>query len=451
MKKVMGIVCLLFMASGTARAQADGQKIDELIKAYANIKEFNGSVLVSRGGKILLQKGYGIKNIKQQTLNDAGTIYLTASITKTFTSAVILKLAELNKLSLSDKLDKYYPGYPKGDNITIENLLTHTSGIYEYVKDRTFMYNGATRPASQERMLSLFKNRDFDFEPGTSWKYSNSGYMLLGYIIEQVAKMRFDEAVRAYVFKPLKMNESGFDYAHLGISSKAVGYYSDSGKDYNKVAPVADSTVLYAAGSIYSTVGDLYKWHKGLQRYKMFSKGMATKAYSPNKFHNYGYGWIVDSLFGKRILSHSGGFWGFRSNLARITDDDICIVLLSNTETPGLNNITKKIVAILYKQPYTIPLPRQTIKLSEEVLKEYLGTYQITEPALKVEIKLEGGVLVSYPVQGPRTELSAIDATHFFLKEQEDFEVVFEKESSGQSYQMILNFNGKARVGKKIK
>lgn len=323
MKKVMGILCLLIMASSVAFAQTAAKKIDELIKAYVAIKEFNGSVLVSQSGKILIQKGYGIKNIEQQTLNNAETIYLTASITKTFTSAVILKLAELNQLSLSDQLSKYYQGYPKGDSITIENLLTHTSGIYDYTQDNSFMYDGAARPASQEKILSLFKDKNFDFIPGTNMKYSNSGYMLLGYIIEKITGMRYDEAVRKYIFNPLKMKNSGFDYAHLKSNLKAIGYYSDSGKEYNKVAPVGDSTVLYAAGSIYSTVGDLYKWHKALQKYKIFNKAMAVKAYTPTKFHNYGYGWIVDSLFGKRILSHSGGFWGFRSNLARVTEDNI--------------------------------------------------------------------------------------------------------------------------------
>lgn len=125
--------------------------------------------------------------------------------------------------------------------------------------------------------------------------------------------------------------------------------------------------------------------------------------------------------------------------------------MLNNVETPGLDNLTKKILAILYKQPYNIPHPKQSVKLSEEVLKAYLGTYEFSEPDLKVDIKIEGGILVSYPHQGPRAELSALDTTHFYLKEQEDFEVSFERENASRLYQMRMNFNGKVSVGIKVK
>lgn len=433
-----------------AMAQTDTQKIDELITAYASIKEFNGSVLVSKQGKILLKKGYGVKDIQKQTFNDEKTVYLTASITKTFTSGMILKLSELKLLSLDDRLSKYFPDFPQADSISIDNLLTHTSGVYDYVQNADFMYNAASKPADQKTMLSLFKDKKLDFQPGTDWKYSNSGYMLLGYIIEKITKMRYDQAIRAYIFKPLDMANSGFDYANLNDSVKATGYYSDSGKDYTKVAPIADSTVLYAAGSIYSTVGDLFKWHEALNANRLISKATAEKMYSPNKFHNYGYGWTVDSLYNKRIVSHSGGFWGFRSNLARIIDDNICIILLDNTETPGLDNITKMIVAILYKQPYTLPHAKNAVKLHEDQLKKYLGTYQIKESDLELEIKLEAGALVAYPKQGPRAEMSATDATHFFLKEQENFEITFEKAQHTNSYIIKISVNGKTRTGQKM-
>lgn len=450
MKNMIAIIYLLMMLSSIALAQTDTQKIDELITAYASIKEFKGSVLVSKQGKILLEKGYGVRDIQKQTFNDENTVYLTASITKTFTSAMILKLSELKMLSLDDRLSKYFPDYPYADSISIENLLTHTSGVHDYVQNAEFMYNEATKPVDQKTMLSLFKDKKLDFQPGTNWKYSNSGYMLLGYIIEKITKMRYDQAIRTYIFKPLEMENSGFDYAHLNAPSKAIGYYSDSGKDYNKIAPVADSTVLYAAGSIYSTVGDLYKWHEALNSNRLFSKATAEKMYNPNKFHNYGYGWAVDSLYNKRIVSHSGGFWGFRSNLARITDDNVCIILLNNTETPGLDNITKMILAILYKQPYTLPHAKHTVKLHEDQLKKYLGTYLIREPDLEVEIKLEADVLVAYPKQGPRAEMSATDATHFFLKEQEKFEITFEKAQNTNSYIMKITINGKTRTGQKM-
>jgi CubicO group peptidase (beta-lactamase class C family) len=433
-----------------AEAQSIGQKLDSLITAYVNIKEFNGSVLVARQGKILLQRGYGIKNREQNSLNNANTLYSIASITKTFTSTIVLKLIEQGKLSVHDKLNKYFPGYPHGDSITVENLLTHTSGIYDYIQDNGFMFTAGSKPATPEKILSLFKNKPLNFEPGKGWEYSNSNYVLLGFIIEQLTGVPYSQAVKNYIFKPLGMKNSGFDFAHNTSADRSTGYYSNYGKEYVKKAPMMDSSVTLAAGSIYSTIGDLYKWHKALQTYQIINKTSANKAYTPFK-HNYGYGWIVDSLYGKRIVSHSGGFWGYRSNFARVTGDDICIVLLSNYEIPGLDNITKTILAVLYNKPYKLPAKKKSVKVNESILSTYTGTYEISVQKLLIDVKLEKGNLVTYPVNGPKSELSATDNSHFFVNEQEEFEISFEKDEKGTVTGLTIHINNTTRVGKKIK
>ena len=283
MKKIVALLCLLIAITPIAQAQNTSQKLDELMAAYAKINEFNGTVLVAQQGKILLEKGYGLRNIPQQSFNDANTIYQTASITKTFTATLILKLAELKLLSINDKLTKFYPDYPHGDSITIENLLTHTSGIFNYTQNNDFMFSKASIPANEETMLALFKNKELDFKPGAGWNYSNSGYSLLGYIIEKATKLSYQQAIRHYIFKPLNMTHSGFDFAHLNSKEKAIGYYSDSGKEYTKSAPLVDSSVTLSAGSIYSMVGDLYKWHQGLLSNQIISKATQDKAYTPFK------------------------------------------------------------------------------------------------------------------------------------------------------------------------
>lgn len=449
MKKLLVILCLyMTVLTSFLYAQTTTEKLDQLMTAYVTIKEFSGSVLVARHGEILLQKGYGIKNIQQQSLNDVNTLYPIASVTKTFTSTLILKLVERKLMSLQDKLSKYYPDYPHGDSITIENLLTHTSGIYNYTRNNDFMFSAATKPADEQKMLSLFKNQPLDFTPGTDWNYSNSGYSLLGYIIQKVTNMSYQQAMRKYVFAPLQMKHSGFNFAGLPINERAIGYYSDSGKDYNKQAPLIDSSISFAAGSIYSTIGDLYKWHQGLQQYSVINKASLDKAFSPLK-HNYGFGWQVDSLYGKRIVSHSGGIWGFRSNFARIIEDDICVVLLDNTEAPGLNIITQNILAILYNKPYTIPVKKQAVLLSEDVLKQYTGTYEISELHLVIEVKLEKGALVAYPFKGPKSELAPSDESHFFDKEQEGIEIYFEKTRTGEVDKMVINMNGNVKIARK--
>jgi len=443
----------MLLALGLVRAsyaQSTGQKLDQLVSAYASLKEFQGTALVAMQGKVLLEKGYGPQNIARHLVNNAATIYEIASVTKTFTSTLILKLAELHQLSLNDKLSKYYPDYPHADSITMKQLLSHTAGVYDYTHNRDFMYNRAGDPISEKDMLAMFEHQPLDFPPGTDWSYSNSGYQLLGYIIQKVTGLTYEQAVRKYIFQPLGMNHSGFDFQHLDSARTAAGYYADTGKDYVNEAPLVDSSVTLSAGSMYATTGDLYKWHLSLQQNQIISEADLEIAYTPVR-HHYGYGWIIDSLYGKRMVSHSGGIFGFRSNFARIPADDLCIILLSNTETPSLDELARSIVALLYGKPYTIPVKKTAVKLSDTMLKNYTGTYQIKTPPLAIDIKLENGRLVSYPYHGPRAEMLASDETHFYLKEEEGFEMVFEKDSTGKVTRMVLKNNGTTRVADKEK
>src|SRR5580698_113597 len=167
-------------------AQTPSQEINELLKQYTKQNSFNGVALVAQKGKILLEQGYGYKNATTKSLNDSNTVFQIGSITKQFTSAIILQLQEQHKLSVQDKLSKYIPDYPNSDSITIENLLTHTSGIYNYTNDDAYMQNTSATPIKLETLISLFKNKPLDFSPGTKYSYSNSGYVLLGYIIERI-------------------------------------------------------------------------------------------------------------------------------------------------------------------------------------------------------------------------------------------------------------------------
>lgn len=450
MKKIMATLCLLAGLLSEISAQSTSQKLDELMSAYAQNREFNGNVLIAQSGKILLEKGYGFQNLEKKLNNTSATLYPIASITKTFTSTLILKLAELKKLSLQDKLSKYYPDYPKGDSITIENLLTHTSGIFNYTEDNDFMFNESGKHATEQKILSLFKNKPLDFAPGTGWNYSNSGYSLLGYIIEKVTKMSYYSAIRKYIFEPSGMSNSGFNFVGLPVERKALGYYSDSGKDYNKLAPLEDSSVVFAAGAIYSSVNDLYKWHQALQKNQIISKNALDKAYTPIK-KNYGYGWIIDSLYQKRIVSHSGGLPGYRSNFARVIEDDICIILLNNTEIPGMGIITNNLLAVLYNQPYKIPTKKKSIQLDKKVLERYVGTYEVNQQQLRIEFKVEDNRLVAYPFQGPRSILAAIDETHFFDIEQEQIEIFFEKDETGNFNKLLLDFSGNKRTANRVK
>jgi len=445
MKRIFLLVASLCIAYFSFAQQGD--KLDELINAYAKLYKFNGSVLIAKNGTILLNKGYGFRNAADKVANNEQTIFQLGSITKQFTSAVILKLQEEKKLSVSDKLSKYFPGYPKGDSITIEQLLTHTSGIYSYTNDPNFMANEVTKPASREMMMALFRDKPFDFSPGTSWNYSNSGYSLLGYIIEAVTKKPYEQAVRKYIFAPLGMTHSGFDFTHLKNKEKATGYFKLDDKEAVP-APIVDSSVSYSAGAIYSTTGDLYLWHNALQKNSILSKAQQEKAYTPVK-NKYGYGWGIDSIEGKRKVSHGGGIHGFTTNISRIPEDDICIVLLSNASDPTLGEITKSIFAILYGKEYKLPKERTAVKLPEEKLKEYEGEYEIKED-LHVIMSVKDGELVAAPT-GQRTDILYAEKEDFFFAKSADLQVEFTRNEKKEVDGFILHQNGAKIPCKKIK
>ena len=444
MKKIFLFVTVSFIVLSSF-AQSD--KLDALIAAYAKLYKFNGTALVAKNGTILLNKGYGYRNAVDKIVNNEQTIFQLGSITKQFTSAIILKLQEEKKLSVSDKLSKYFPGYPKGDSVTIEHLLTHTSGIYSYTNDPNFMANEVSKPASRDKMMALFRDKPFDFSPGTSWNYSNSGYSLLGYIIESVTKKPYEQAVRKYIFTPLGMKHSGFDFTNLKSKEKATGYFKLDDKEIVP-APIVDSTVSYSAGAIYSTTGDLLQWHNALQKNKILSKAQQEKAYTPVK-NKYGYGWGIDTIEGKRKVAHSGGIHGFTTNISRVPEDDVCIVLLSNASNTTLGEITKNIYAILYGKEYNLPKERTAIKLPEEKLKQYEGEYVIRED-LHVILSLKDGELVATPT-GQKAEILYAEKEDLLFVKSQDIQLEFTRNEKKEIDGFVLHQGGAKIPCKKIK
>jgi CubicO group peptidase (beta-lactamase class C family)/uncharacterized protein YneR len=446
MKKILILATALLLLL-TGFTQDITGRIDTLMNAYAKMYRFNGTALVARNNTILVNKGYGYRNAGEKILNTGQTIFQLGSITKQFTSAIILKLQEENKLSVSDKLSKYFPGYPKGDSITIQQLLTHTSGIYNYTNDQDFMTNEITKPASRDKIMALFKDKPLDFSPGTSWKYSNSGYSLLGWIIEDVTRQSYEQVVRRYIFTPLHMTHSGFDFTHLENTDKATGYFKITDKE-SLPAPIVDSTISFSAGAIYSTTGDLYLWHKALEQNSILSKMQQEAAYTPVK-NNYGYGWGIDSIEGKRRVGHGGGIHGFITNISRVPEDDICIILLSNASSQSLGDITKSIYAILYNKSYTLPKDRIAITLPGEILKQYEGEYEI-KPGFTAILSVKEGKLTATPT-GQSAKTLYAEKTDFFFQKDEDIQVEFTRNDKKEVNGFILYQGGQTTPCKKIK
>jgi CubicO group peptidase (beta-lactamase class C family) len=427
--------------------QSNDSRLDTLMSTYARLNKFNGAVLVAQNGKVLLEKGYGYRNVDNRVLHDEKSVFQIGSVTKQFTAAIILKLQEQKKLNVKDKLSNYFPSYPKGDSITIEHLLTHTSGIYSYTDDGEFMRNEVTKPATREKMMALFKDKPLHFSPGTQWEYSNSAYSLLGYIIEIVTRKSYEQTVRDYIFTPLDMTHSGFDFTHLTTTGKATGYLQLTDKGAI-VAPIVDSSVAYSAGSIYSTVADLYQWHKGFTQDKIISAVSKEKAATPVK-NRYGYGLFIDSIWGKRRLSHGGGIHGFNSNMVMIPADDVCIVLLNNAPNPALQPITESILAILYNKPYELPKARVETFIDAKQLAQYVGEYELA-PSFILTIFVKDGQLFAQATDQQPAQIYPEKEDVFFVKVV-DAQLLFKRDEKGIVNSLVLFQNGQEVPGKKIK
>ena len=430
MKKPFLLFAIIHLAC-FAKAQEIEGKIESLINSYSEIYRFNGVVLVSKNGKILFEKGFGYRDIKNKVPNMPNTIYQIGSMTKQFTAVVILKLAEQNKLTLQDRLSKYFPDYPRGNEITIEHLLTHTSGIYEYFRNTQYNNRDIKKPLSKEERMLFFRDKPLDFDPGTKFSYCNSGYELLGLIIEQLTYKPYELVVREYILNPLKMIHTGYDFIWLKSNDKAKAYSLYSKKVTTDAIPW-DSTATYSAGSLYSTAQDLYLWHKGLLSNQIISKSSLEKAYTPFR-NGYGYGWWIDSLYQKRVVSHGGNVQGFTTHMIRIPEEDVCIILINNTYNHEIETIGNSIVSILFDKPYK---GLKEIDLSPDLFEKYTGEYEVSSDYL-VNITREGSHLYMKINSEPEIEIFAENTNYFFQKD-EDVRIRFFPDDKGKIIEIAV-------------
>jgi CubicO group peptidase (beta-lactamase class C family) len=444
MKKTL-LSFLISAIALSACAQHIPARLDSLMDAYAKVLGFNGTVFAATKGAIIFEKGYGYKNKNTNARNDTNTIFQIGSITKQFTAAIILKLLEQNKLSLQDSLTKYIPDYPNGDKITIEHLLTHTAGVYNYTNDAVFMVNETTHPINRDSLINRFKYKPLDFQPGEKFSYSNSGYILLGYIIEKITGQSYFQVVRQRIFQPLHMDHSGFDFTHLNSPDKAVGYTSP---ESTTPANIVDSSVSFAAGAIYTTVGDLYKWDRALRAGRIMSPASQEKAYTPH-LAQYGYGWMIGTVDGKKVVEHGGGITGFVSDIRRIPEDETCIVVLDNQPNQANpSNIAQDISAILNGKDVKLPETKVAKTVDTTILRQYVGAYQIS-PTFSIVITLDGGRLYGQATGQGKFELFAQKKDSFFLKVVQA-EVEFLRGADDKVEKMILHQNGQDIPGKRL-
>jgi CubicO group peptidase (beta-lactamase class C family) len=359
--RALALILLTIAFQAAALAQDKAAKIDQLLALYTKYGQFNGTALVADNGQVIYKKGFGLANMEWNIPNAPDTKFRLGSITKQFTATLILQLVEQGKIKLDGKLVDYLPEYRNetGSKVTIHHLLNHTSGIPSYTSLPGFFQSVSRNPFAVDEFVKKYASGDLEFEPGTKFVYNNSGYFLLGAIIEKVTGKPYDQVVKENIFDPLGMKNSGYDRWGTILNKRATGYTSTP-KGYD-TAPYLDMSIPYAAGSLYSTVEDLYLWDQALYGEKMLPAKSRELMFKAN-LNNYGYGWIIRSAtLGPNKLAvptvmHGGGINGFSTVLVRMPAEKRLIVLLDNAEHgPYLNQIVMNIMSVLYDQPYDSP------------------------------------------------------------------------------------------------
>jgi CubicO group peptidase (beta-lactamase class C family) len=395
------------------------RRMDRLVGAYAKLGRFSGAVLVARGDRRLFAKGYGLADHERGVPNTPTTAFRIGSQTKTFTAIAILLLQEQGRLGVGDPIGRHLPGYPRGAQITLHHLLTNTSGIPDYVTTEGFTRLMGT-PRTRSRLIDDFKDRPLLFEPGTRMAYSNSGWILLGEVIERLSGLTYGEYVRRHVLAPLAMDGSGLDVdGHL---PQAVGYMSADGQVTR--TPHLHNSHQDAAGALHSTVEDLHRCNRGLPRLlRRESLAELVRPHVEADGIGYGYGCAVS---GDRVES-SGGTIGFVSVSARYRRDDLFVTVLANVENAAFAEIEAALAAIARGAPYELPSGRVFVAVDPAVLDRYVGRYtmRFLGRTSTMDVTRDGDRLMVEVHGLARTELRPMSRTRFFARMKGEVELDF--------------------------
>jgi CubicO group peptidase (beta-lactamase class C family) len=448
---VLILLMLTFVLSFTTQAQTIAAKqlaaaFDKLLTEQFKPGGTGCAALVAVKGQIIYKKAFGMANLELNVPMQPDMIFRIGSITKQFTAVSILQLMEQGKLSLQDDITKFIPDYPtNGYKITIEHLLTHTSGIKSYTSVPEFQ-EYIRDDKKPEDVIKLFRNQPMEFAPGTKWNYNNSGYFLLGYIIEKVSGKTYPEYIEENLFKPLGMSNSLYGSDSKIIRNRAWGYQPEGDEVVN--ADMMSMTLPYSAGSIQSTVEDLFKWNQALHSYKLVKKETLEKAFTEYKLANgkgtaYGYGWMLKQLQGSPTIEHGGAINGYLANAIYLPDEDIFVAVFSNNSGKSPDLVSNKMAAIALGKPYNM----NEIPADEATLEQYTGVYE-NEDGDQRMITREGNKLFSQRSGGMRYIIKLYGADKFFFDNSLTL-IIFKRDASGRITEAVTDDRGIKAVWKK--
>ncbi len=395
----MKTLLVLLLSATTCLLHAQTAAFDKLVAEKFPADGPAGSVRVVKNGKSIYEKAVGFADLENQVPARPDHVFRIGSITKQFTAVAILQLAKDGKLVLSDELTKFIPDYPtQGKKITVEQLLNHTSGIQSYTGMEKWTPEVRRKDFTPMELVDFFKNEPMEFDPGVKWNYNNSGYILLGVIIEKVSGMSYADYVQKNLFDPAGMKTSYYDMAATIIPNRVHGYDLEDGSLVN--CDYLSMTQPYSAGSLASTTEDLCKWTTALHNGKILDKSWLNKAFQPTILPdgtntNYGYGWQTSNVQGDPTIEHGGGINGFLSMMIYLPKEDVCVVALSANSDNGPEDLTAKLAAVAIGKPYEA----LAVKVAEKDLQQYSGIFENAKGDLRV-ISVEKGRLQSRRIGG---------------------------------------------------
>ena len=405
-------ICLVVFAA-LASGQELGGNVDEYMRAHQALGRFSGTVLLARDGKVLHAAGYGEANREHGVANGPATRMRLGSITKQFTAALILQFIEEGKLSFDETAARFVPdSHPDWKKVTVRHLLNHTSGIPSFTGFKEYRQL-KLKPHKPEEVVAVFKDKPLEFEPGSQFRYSNSGYFLLGYIVEKVSGKTYGGRLRERILQPLGMSATGMDDNRAILPGRASGYSPD-GKGGFRNADYIDMTVPGGAGALYSTVEDLRRWNEGLHSGKVVPPKLLEEMRTPGK-GDYGFGLVISPIRNRKAIHHGGGIEGFNTVLAWFPEERLTVAALSNVNTPAMQQIAADLAAIALGDAYTVPKERSAISLDPKLLDRLPGRYEL-KPGFVLTVRREGNRLFSQATGQPEAEIFAETETKFFYK-----------------------------------
>jgi D-alanyl-D-alanine carboxypeptidase len=428
---------LLAPALGHAAPQtAAAASYDAVLKQAIKPAGPGAAAIVVKDGKVVYRGAYGLANVEKKTPLQPDAVFRLGSVTKQFTSTAIMMLVEQGKVGLQDPIEKYLPGYPmQGKAITVEHLLTHTSGIQSYTDIPGYMANKVQADLTVQQLIDALKNEPMQFDPGTRYRYNNSGYGLLGAIIEKASGQTYAAYVASHIFKPLGMTHSfcGTDEPKV---AKLAGGYSEG----DKPARPLSMTQPYAAGSLLSTVDDLAVWDAALYTEKLVKRASLERMWTPYKLsdgttNGYGYGWQMATLRGHRTMEHGGGIFGFATYVIRMPDDRAYVAVLCNTDNPAAppSYLAKRLGAVVLGSPFA---EQRAVTVDPKVLQGYAGVYAVDKGPRRT-VTFEDGKLFVQPAGGARTEIKPRSNVEFFVENRLPV-FRFEADAAGKATALIV-------------